>query len=55
VSAPLQPRQSDSDDEPLVGWVLFLPDPYCWFKNPDVRRYLGNPSYAVRIGEEEPW
>lgn len=36
-------------DHPRPGHVLFLDDPYCWYSNRDVRKYLEDPAYDVRM------
>lgn len=36
-------------DHPRPGQVLFLADPYCWYSNPDVRKYLTDPAYAAEM------
>lgn len=38
---------------PLPGEVLLLADPYCWWPQADVRPYMGNEAYEVRIYPRE--
>lgn len=40
-----------SDDQPIPGKVLFMPDPYAWYEQSDVRPYFDRPEYDVRIDQ----